>query len=70
MAHPTKATHIRSFLGTVGYYHRFIKNFSAIAAPLTELTKDSVKFEWGHKHEESLSCLKEGNGRRTGLNST
>ena len=32
---PTKATHIRSFLGTAGYYRRFIKDFSSIAAPLS-----------------------------------
>ena len=41
------------FLGTVGYYRKFIKNFSGIAAPLTELTKDTVKFEWTPKQQES-----------------
>src|SRR3954470_21940361 len=43
---PTKATEVRSFLGTIGYYRKFIKNFSSIAAPLTDLTKDTVKFVW------------------------
>ena len=46
---PTKATEVRSFLGTVGYYRKFIKNFSGIAAPLTELTKDTVKFDWSQQ---------------------
>jgi RNase H-like domain found in reverse transcriptase/Reverse transcriptase (RNA-dependent DNA polymerase)/Integrase zinc binding domain/Retroviral aspartyl protease/Integrase core domain/Chromo (CHRromatin Organisation MOdifier) domain len=55
---PTKATHVRSFLGTAGYYRRFIKNFSAIAAPLTDLTKDAVKFEWRHEHEAAFRKLK------------
>ena len=55
---PTKATHVRSFLGTAGYYRRFIKDFSAIAAPLTELTKDSVKFDWGHQQEAAFRHLK------------
>jgi hypothetical protein len=33
------ATEIRQFLGLVGYYRRFIENFSKIAQPLTKLTK-------------------------------
>ena len=55
---PTKATEVRSFLGTIGYYRKFIKNFSAIAAPLTDLTKDTVKFEWSTVHEEAFRKLK------------
>ena len=39
---PTSVSHIRSFLGTAGYYRKFIKNFSTIALPLSELTKDNV----------------------------
>ena len=42
---PTTVTEIRSFLGLLGYYRRFIKGFSNIALPLTRLTQKGVKFE-------------------------
>ena len=37
---------IRSFLGLVGYYRRFIEDFSRLAAPMTRLTRKEVKFDW------------------------
>ncbi|WVZ49546.1 hypothetical protein U9M48_000893 [Paspalum notatum var. saurae] len=36
---PETVTEIRSFLGLVGYYRRFIKDFSKTAKPMTSLTK-------------------------------
>ena len=36
-APPTTIRQVRSFLGFVGYYRRFIKDFSKIAKPLNEL---------------------------------
>ena len=36
---------IRSFLGLVGYYRRFIEDFSRLAAPMTKLTRKEVKFD-------------------------
>ena len=36
---------IRSFLGLVGYYRRFIEDFSWLAAAMTSLTRKEVKFE-------------------------
>ena len=35
---PTTITGIRKFVGAVGYFHRFIKNFSHITRPLDDLT--------------------------------
>jgi hypothetical protein len=55
---PRSVRDVRAFLGTAGYYRKFIRDFSAIAAPLSELTKDSVKFEWTASHESAFVRLK------------
>ena len=39
-------TEVRSFLGLVGYYQRFVDEFSKITFPMTTLTSKNVKFEW------------------------
>ena len=43
---PKSIFEIRSFLELVGYYRRFIEDFSRLAAPMTRLTWNEVKFEW------------------------
>ena len=43
---PKLVFEIRSFLGLVGYYRRFIEDFSRLAAPMTKLTRKEVKFYW------------------------
>ena len=43
---PTTVTEIRIFLGLTGYYKRFVKDFSKIAALLIRLTQKNVKFVW------------------------
>jgi hypothetical protein len=55
---PSSVCEIRSFLGMVGYYCRFIKGFSSIAEPLTELLKKENKFVWTPKCEESFQDIK------------
>ena len=35
---PNTRSKVRTFLGKVGYYRRFIKNYAAIAGPLTDLS--------------------------------
>lgn len=43
---PENVSELRSFLGMVMYYAKFIENLSAIAAPLYYLLKTGVAFEW------------------------
>ncbi|GFX17082.1 hypothetical protein TNCV_4266081 [Trichonephila clavipes] len=42
---PTTKTHVRSFLGLVGYYSHYIPNYSTIASPLTDALKGKIKKE-------------------------
>ena len=39
---PKSAFEIRSFLGLVGYYRRFIEDFSRLATPMTRLTRKGL----------------------------
>jgi hypothetical protein len=55
---PTSVFNIRSFLGLVGYYRRFIEGFSKITKPMTKLLGKDKKFEWSTKCEASFQELK------------
>jgi hypothetical protein len=43
----------------VGFYRRFVKDFSTIAAPLDELTKKGVPSSWGTRQENAFNMLKD-----------
>ncbi|GKB26627.1 putative reverse transcriptase domain-containing protein [Tanacetum coccineum] len=58
-ASPTTPTEIRQFLGLVGYYRRFIKDFSKISKSLTELTQKNKKYIWGDDQESAFQLLKQ-----------
>jgi hypothetical protein len=55
---PRSVTQIHSFLGLVGYYHRFIPNFSKIAKPMTQLLEKEAKFKWSPQYEKAFLTLK------------
>ena len=46
IARPTTSKETRSFLGLVGYYRKFIRNFAQLSAPLTHLLHKDVPFHW------------------------
>ncbi|KAK3101184.1 hypothetical protein FSP39_001606 [Pinctada imbricata] len=66
---PSNPEEVRKFIGFVGYYRKFVKNFSKIAKPLTDLMpcpiskrkskqKDQKPWIWGPKQEEAFETLK------------
>jgi hypothetical protein len=55
---PRSVTQILSFLGLVGYYRRFIPNFSKITKSMTKLLEKEVKFKWSPQCEEAFLTLK------------
>ncbi|CAB0030022.1 unnamed protein product, partial [Trichogramma brassicae] len=56
---PTNVKQIRQYLGTTGYYRRFIKDYARIASPLSNLTKKNKPFEWTEECETSFLTLKQ-----------
>ena len=56
---PVNPKQVRAFLGLVGYYRKFTKNFAKIAKPLTVLTRMDVKFEWTETHRFTFMKLKD-----------
>jgi hypothetical protein len=55
---PTDVKSLRSFLGHVGFYGRFIKDFSKITKPLTQLLLKDVAFDFDEKFLAALRTLK------------
>lgn len=58
---PTTKKEVRSFLGLVGYYRRFILDFATVAVPLTNLTRKNEKTQvvWTPECDQAFNALKE-----------
>ena len=55
---PTKLKGVRQFIGFVGYYRRFVKDFAKLADPLVSLTRKGAPFMWGRDQQDSFDSLK------------
>ena len=55
---PRNIKGVRSFLGTVNYFRKLIKNYADIAAPLNILLKKNQKWKWGEDQQKSFDELK------------
>lgn len=55
---PCSVKQVRRFVGMVGYYGKFLKNFSALSSPLTDLIKKKGKFLMTPEARESFVKLK------------
>ena len=56
---PTTIKGVRGFLGHAGFYRRFIKNFSLIAKPITQLLVKDAPFEFNNDCLNAFNRLKE-----------
>ena len=56
---PSSVKGIRSFLGHIGFYRRFIKDFSKIAKPLSNLLVQGVPFEFDDQCLQAFMFLKQ-----------
>ena len=55
---PKSQQQLRSFLGMINYYAKFISNYSTITHSHNELLRDGVKWKWPNDQEKSFTLLK------------
>nr|GEV10022.1 reverse transcriptase domain-containing protein [Tanacetum cinerariifolium] len=58
LPHPTTMKGVRSFLGHVGFYRRFIQDFSKIARPMTHLLEKETPFVFSKNCIDAFKTLK------------
>lgn len=56
---PKNINEVRRFVGTASWYRRFVPEFSSVLAPILNLTKKNVKFNWTPDCQKSFIFLKE-----------
>jgi hypothetical protein len=54
---PKELTELRGFLGMCTYYKKFVKGFSQLCAPLTNLTKKGA-LKWSEEAQITLDKMK------------
>ena len=55
---PENPTELKSFLGMVNYYRRFIPDMATLAHPLNGLLAENIQWEWTKQCQEAFLKLK------------
>ncbi len=55
---PENRRAVQRFLGFANFYRRFIRNFSQVALPLTDLTSTRTRFSWSSQAQTAFESLK------------
>jgi len=56
---PHNVWEVHKFLGFTGYYRHFIQNYSKIARPLLDLTKQATPWHWEDQHRHTFKELQD-----------
>ena len=56
---PTNLTQLRSFLGMVNYYGKFLKGLSSMLAPLYSLLQNNAKWKWQQKPNDAFKKVQQ-----------
>ena len=56
---PVNVTKLRSYLGLVNYYHRFLPNLASTLQPLYELLKSGSPYKWTSHCKQAFEKVKE-----------
>ena len=59
MPAPSNVTQLRSFLGSVQFYNKFLTDLSTISGPLYHLTEKNTKWKWDQPQEDAFKKLKQ-----------
>ena len=55
---PENVSQLKSFLGLVTYYTKFLKNLSSLVAPLNSLLGKNVQWKWSTEQEDAFNQVK------------
>lgn len=56
---PNTIKQVRRFMGMTGWYRRYIHNYAAITAPITDVLKKADRFIWTPEAQTSFETLKQ-----------
>ena len=62
---PESMTQLRSFLGACNFYRHFVKDYSKIARPLSDMLRKNAGNDWHNPMEEELRSFEELKARLT-----
>ena len=56
---PTNVSELKSFLGVVNYYGKFLPNLSTTLAPRYQLLRKETPWRWGDEEQQAFNQVKE-----------